>query len=280
MTTPTNTTTVTLDDGTSLAVQQIEPQIGPQIGPGSQPALIWGHGLSSSIESEDALGLIEWSVAAPDHRVIRYDARSHGASDSTDGDDDHRWDRLARDQLALADALGIERYVAAGASMGAATALHAAFTAPDRVDRLVLVIPPTAWETRAEQVALYATIADLVEAGRIDLLLAGVDQSPAPDPFADREDWRQRTKDTLRRSDPVRLARVMRGAGRGDLPSDDELRTIDAPALILAWTGDPGHPVSTAERLVESLPDAELHLASSPEELATWSTIVAAFLDG
>lgn len=263
--------TITLPDATALAVQTI--------GDESLPALIWGHGLTSSIASEDALGLIDWSIAAPGHRVVRYDARSHGESESTDGGDDHRWDRLAADQLALADALGIERYVAAGASMGAATALHAAHVAPERIERLVLVIPPTAWETRAEQTSLYATMADLIDAGRTDVLIAGVDQSPAPDPFADREDWRQRSKDTLRNADPVRLARVMRGAGRGDLPSDRELRTIAVPALILAWTGDPGHPISTAERLVTVLPDARLHVASTADDVTAWSGLVADFIE-
>ena len=38
--------------------------------------------------------------------------------------------------------------------MGAATALHAALELGDRVRTLVLVIPPTGWETRAGQVDL------------------------------------------------------------------------------------------------------------------------------
>ena len=50
--------------------------------------------------------------------------------------------------------------------------------------------------------------------------------------------------------------------------------------LILAWTGDPGHPVSTAEALGELLPDTRLHLASTAEELAGWSGLVGDFLAG
>ena len=246
-------------------------------GDASAPALLWGHGLTSSIDGEDELPMIDWASAAPGHRIVRYDARGHGQSVSTDGELDYRWDRLADDQLALADALGVERYTAAGASMGAATALFAALAAPERIDRLILVIPPTAWETRREQVDLYATMADLVEAGRTDVLVRGVDASPLPDPLDERS--RERQKRTLATADPTRLARVLRGAGLADLPPADEIGRITQPVLILAWTGDTGHPVSTAERLDELLPDSFIRIASDADQLATWSREIAGFLE-
>ncbi|MEM9513914.1 MAG: alpha/beta hydrolase [Actinomycetota bacterium] len=260
--------------GASLASQVTDSSAAPSAGSGH---LIWGHGLTSSMASEDEMPLIDWGLAAPSHRVIRYDARGHGHSESTGGEFDYRWDRLAIDQLALADALDVDRYTAAGASMGAATALFAALAAPERIDRLILVIPPTAWETRREQVDLYATMADLVEEGRTDVLVRGVDASPLPDPLDERA--RDRQKRTLTTTDPTRLARVLRGAGQADLPSPDDIASIRQPALILAWTGDTGHPVSTAERLAELLSESELRVASTADELAAWSPAVADFLD-
>ena len=50
------------------------------------------------------------------------------------------------------------------------------------------------------------------------------------------------------------------------------------PALILAWTGDPTHPVSTAEELAELLPSATLQLATTSEDLATWTDHLVDFL--
>jgi pimeloyl-ACP methyl ester carboxylesterase len=47
--------------------------------------------------------------------------------------------------------------------MGAAVALHAAAQAPERVAGLVLVLPPTAYDTRAAQAADYLAGASLVE---------------------------------------------------------------------------------------------------------------------
>lgn len=264
------TTTVEVN-GISLAVACV--------GGGSELPLIWGHGLSSSMEGEDELPLLDWTTAAPDREVVRYDARSHGTSGATDRPEDHHWSKLADDQLALADALGIDRYLAAGASMGCATALYAALAAPQRIAALVLVIPPTAWETRAEQVALYGAMADVMERGDVETLVAGLDTAPIPDPFAEVDDWRARAERRLRAADLGRLGVVFRGAGLTDLPARERLATIGVPALILAWTGDPGHPVSSARELDRLLPDSRLHLASTAGDLASWTGLVAEFLD-
>jgi pimeloyl-ACP methyl ester carboxylesterase len=181
--------------------------------------------------------------------------------------------------LALADHLGIGPYVAGGASMGCATALHAAVIAPARVRGLVLVIPPTAWETRAAQTGAYAVMADLVEAGDHATLLAGAEASPSPDPFVDDPRWKARFPELLRREDPARLARIFRGAATADLPAPEEVAAIDVPTLILAWTGDPGHPVTTAARLQELIAGSELVVATTSDGLGTWTDRVRQFLD-
>lgn len=245
---------------------------------GEGPDLIWGHGLTSSMASEDELGLLDWSGVRTTHRVLRYDARGHGTSGSTPSADGYSWRALAADQLALADHLGIGPYVAGGASMGCATALHAAVMAPGRVRGLVLAIPPTAWDGRAAQIGVYAAMADLVEAGDHDTLLAGAAASPSPDPFVDDPRWKARFPQLLKSADPERLARIFRGAGTADLPSPDEIAEIAVPTLILAWTGDPGHPVTTAARLQELIDGSELVVATTMAGIGTWSDRMARFL--
>lgn len=245
---------------------------------GDGPDVVWGHGLTSSMASEDELGLFDWAAIRSSNRVLRYDARGHGASGSTPDAHDYSWRSLALDQLALADHLGIAAYVAGGASMGCATALHAAVLAPGRIRGLLLVIPPTAWATRAAQTDSYEVMAALVEAGENSKLLIGAAATPSPDPFADDPRWKQRFTDLLDREDPARLARVFRGAATADLPTPDEVATIDVPTLILAWTGDPGHPASTAARLQELMPHSELALASTPAGLASWTDRARRFL--
>lgn len=247
---------------------------------GAGPDVIWGHGLTSSMVDEDELALVDWNTAGAGHRVLRYDARGHGGSESSSEPADFSWEALAHDQLALADAVGIDRYVAAGASMGAATALHAALIAPDRVRALVLAIPPTGWATRSAQTGLYAAMADLVEAERHAELLAASAEVPPPDPVADEPLWIDRFERKLADTDPVRLAQVFRGAGTADLPPPDAIATIDVPVLVLAWTGDATHPLTTAARLQELMPQTELVVATTRAGLDSWSTRTATFLAG
>lgn len=245
---------------------------------GIGPDLVWGHGLTSSMASEDELGLFDWNHIADAATVLRYDARGHGTSSSTPDLDGYHWRELALDQLALTERLGIDRYVAAGASMGCATALHAAVLVPERIRGLVLVIPPTAWATRAAQAATYTLTADLVERGDHDTLLAGASMTPSPDPFVGDPAWESRFGDLLATVDPVRLARLFRGAAAADLPSEADIAAIGVPTLILAWTGDPGHPASTAGRLQELIGGSELALAATKRGLATWSSRIARFM--
>lgn len=245
---------------------------------GNGPDLVWGHGMSSSMADEDELGFVDWRSLDDQYRILRYDARGHGDTTSTGDLEGYSWGNLARDQLALADALGVERYVAAGASMGAATALHAAVLAPQRIRALILVIPPTGWATRSAQVEMYARMADLIEAGKHAELVAGSRSVPPPDPVAQEPAWRERFERKLAAEDPARLARVFRGAGRADLPSHEAIAAIEAPTLLLGWTGDAGHPLTTAARLQELIPHAELAVATTLGGLNAWSGRIRDFL--
>ena len=249
---------------------------------GSGPAFVWGHGLTSSRERQDQFPLVDWHAVREVADVVRYDARGHGASELVGDLDAYGWDELAVDQLALWDHLGIERAVAGGASMGAATALHLATLAPERVAALVLVIPPTAWESRAGQVELYRQMADVVEGVGVEPLIVAGAALPPPDPFAagpdDVEEWNRRRAEGMRSADPERLARVFRGAATADFPSKEQVAAIACPTLILAWSGDPGHPVSTAHRLDELMGDTTVSIASTPAEFATWTERITGFL--
>jgi 3-oxoadipate enol-lactonase/4-carboxymuconolactone decarboxylase len=72
-----------------------------------------------------------------DHfRVLRYDIRGHGASGVTAGD--YRIEQLAADALALADALGIDRFAFCGVSLGGMIGQWLAANAPQRVTAAVL----------------------------------------------------------------------------------------------------------------------------------------------
>lgn len=245
---------------------------------GRGDSFVFGHGLSQSRAGDDRMGLIRWSNFDAPVNLIRYDARGHGDSGSTPERQGYSWAELALDQLGLADGLGIETYIAGGASMGCGTALHAAVAAPKRIRALVLLIPPTAWETRREQSAMWDKVAGIVEAKGVERVIEGSAKLPPPDPFANSSKWRDIDAENMRAWDPVRLARVFRGSTVADLPPRQAIAAIGVPTLILAWSGDPAHPTTTAEELSELIATSELHIASTADELATWTERVAGFV--
>ncbi len=240
-------------------------------------SVVWAHGLNSSRAGEEPFALIDWSKV-PGLDVLRYDARGHGESGFSTEPSTYSWDNMARDQLELTAALGIDTYVAAGASLGAATALHAAVLDPERIAKMLLVIPPTGWETRAAQADFYSAIADVIDAEGLQPIADGAKNLEVPDPFKESEDWLELRMASILAADPVRMAGRFRGATTANLPDREAVAGIEAPTLILAWSGDPGHPVSSAEELLGLLPNATLEVASTFADLTTWTTKAAQFL--
>ena len=228
---------------------------------------------------EDDLGLFDWSCAGSVAQVVRYDARGHGGCECSHFESRaYRWSALVDDMLR---APGHGPFVAGGASMGAATALYAAVRAPRRVQGLVVVTPPSAWESRLEQAEAYEAAARLVERRGIPGYVKALQTAGQPRilteelPEADNI-WLRH----VRRMDEKVVPSILRGAALSDLPTREELHGVVVPTLILAWADDPAHPVSTAETLAEHMVMSELHVASDLAGVRRWPELVRDFLGG
>lgn len=247
---------------------------------GSGAPFVWTHGFTSSMEAEDALGMSALFRALPGTQLVRYDARGHGRS--APGRDEHAsaWPALASDLLELVARLGLERPIAGGASMGVATSLHAAVRAPRLFAGLVLVMPPTAWATRTAQADIYRGGAALVEAQGVDGYLSALRVAfrARPIPGFD-EAMQEKMLDAMRAKTADELIRLLRGAAASDLPRGDELAKLDLPTLLLPIRDDPGHPVSTAERLAELIPHSELHVLRDAVALASQRDTLLRFFE-
>ena len=238
---------------------------------------VWAHGLTSSMAAERDAGLFDWStIGGLD--VIRYDARGHGRSPAGDGESAYEWSQLAVDLLAVADTEGVSTFVCGGASMGCATSLFVALAAPERVDALVLAIPPTAWETRAAQRDTYLASAGFLEAKGMEAFIEASRQLPAQPAWT--AEGREVRYAHLASVDAAVLATVLRGAARSNLPPRDRVATISCPTLVLAWEDDPGHPMSTAASLHSLIGGSSLVVASSREEVLAWPSVVSSFVAG
>jgi 3-oxoadipate enol-lactonase len=145
---------VITEDGVELQVWVEGPVAGPPI------LLLHSIGCDHAMWRGQA-------EALAGRRVISPDLRGHGASGAPAGE--YGLDRLARDVVAILDALKVERAVVCGLSLGGLIALEMALRAPGRVLGLVLANTSArigsrdAWADRARVVLDegVAAIADL-----------------------------------------------------------------------------------------------------------------------
>lgn len=242
---------------------------------GAGPVAIFAHGLTASRANNPGELLDFTPVVTAGFTLVRYDARGHGRSTGSTDPADYHWSALAGDLLALADAVSPGAPVAAiGNSMGTGTILYAALQAPERFSALVLTAPPTAWQSRAAQREAYLSMAGLLEAGETEKLAALMSRLSQPEIFA--ESTEVPDPDIA----PDLLPVVLRGAAGTDLPAPDDLSRISQPTLVLPWATDPGHPVSTAEQLVASMPNAQLRIGETAADVAAFGRWTADFLVG
>lgn len=131
-------TAVTTGDGVRIAYRFDGEQ--------DKPVLL----LSNSIGTDLTMWDGQVRALTEHFRLLRYDARGHGASDVPSGP--YSLDRLGRDVVELLDALGLERVHVLGLSLGGIVAQWLGIHVPDRVDRLVLsntaayLGPPRQWD--------------------------------------------------------------------------------------------------------------------------------------
>ena len=225
------------------------------------------HGLTSSRQRDRVLGL-DLGRGLSGTRLLRYDARGHGRSTGRAVPEDYRWDHLAEDLLRMLEhVFPGESVHGVGPSMGCGTLLHAIAMAPERFSALTLLAPPTAWATRAAKSADYRAAADLVETGGVSAFVEAGRVAPEPPATTGAPKTQPDVADDL-------LPTLFRGAALTDLPTPAEIAAIRVPTTVMAWTDDPGHPLSTAEQLVELIPGCQLVTAHTREDVLTWPRLL------
>jgi len=196
------------------------------------------------------------------HRVVAYDARGHGASSPAPDAAAYGYAALADDLAAVLDALGIQRAVLAGASMGAHTALRLALARPERVGALALITPSfDPHSPRDEQeLARWDALARGLREGGVEGFVRAYDLDAVP------EAWRETVGRVLRQrlgahEHPLAVADALEAVPRSR-PFDhpDELGAIAVPTVVVASCdeADPGHPLAVGERYAEAIAGARL----------------------
>lgn len=208
------------------------------------------------------------------HRVITYDARGHGDSDPAPAEQSYGYPELIGDLERVVEAeVAAERFLLAGHSMGAHTAVGYALAHPERLSGLVIIGPTYTGEISAETLAYWDGLAAALEGEGIDGFVE----------FLTREgetaaDWREsvarisRERMELHR-DPRELARALRETPASrPFGSIEDLAGLDVPTLVVASNdeADPGHPYAVAELYTSAMPRARMISEDEGQSPLAW----------
>jgi 3-oxoadipate enol-lactonase len=243
-------------------------------GPPEAPLLV----LSNSLGTNLAMWDDQMAALAQRFRVLRYDARGHGASSVTPGP--YTIEELARDALALLDALKARKAHFCGLSMGGMAGMWLAVHAAERIDRLVLadtapqIGTQERWNTRIENVRKrgLAAIADGVLEGWFT------------------KGFRERAPASVARFRAMLTATPAEGyiascAAVRDANQWDTVGHIASPTLVITGTHDASTPPAEGRKLAERVSGAryvELDAAhiSNVEAAERFTAELTGFLNG
>jgi 3-oxoadipate enol-lactonase len=236
---------------------------------GDGPAVVLLHGLTAT-RRYVVMGsrLLERSG----HRLVAYDARGHGRSAPAPDPAAYDHGRLLADLEAVLDALGLERAILAGASMGAHTALRLALSQPQRVAALCLITPSydPSLPRAPEAYAGWDALARGLREGGVEGFVRAYDLEAVP------VAWRETVEKVLRQRLSAHahleaVADALEAVPRSrPFESMGELVGIDIPTVVVASRdeADPGHPLAIGERYAETIPDATLVVETEGSPIA------------
>jgi 3-oxoadipate enol-lactonase/4-carboxymuconolactone decarboxylase len=227
----------------------------------NRPIVVFSHSLGCDHTMWDA----QADALAPHFFVLRYDTRGHGASEAPTGD--YSIEMLAADAFALLEALGIERFVWCGLSLGGMIGQRIAAKAPERVTNLVLANT----SPRMDSAAMETRRRTVLEQGAKAIVDAVMGRFFVPETLA---------------TNPASVAGIRRtflttnSAGYSgccaairDMDNTSLLGSIRCPTLIISGDHDPSTPWSghgevlareIANAHVERLPTAHLSNIERP----------------
>ncbi len=253
---------------------------------GEGPPIVLCHGLTATRRS-----VVHGSRALEraGHVLVSYDARGHGESDPAPEDRGYGYPELVGDlEAVVATTVGEERFVLAGHSMGAHTAVAYALRHPERLGGLVLIGPTYASDASAESLAYWDGLAAALGEGGVDGFVEYIDRNLETDPAWRDSVLRFTRERMLRHRHPQALVEALREVPRSrPFESMAQLESLQVPALIVAShdATDPGHPRHIAEAYAERLPRARLTGEAEGDSPLAWqggrlSREIAAFCTG
>jgi 3-oxoadipate enol-lactonase/4-carboxymuconolactone decarboxylase len=196
-----------------------------------KPVVMLGHSLGTdhSLWDRQAEDLL------PFFRVLRYDVRGHGASESTAGD--YNIEMLSGDALALAEKLGVEKFAWCGLSLGGMIGQWLGANAPEKLTHLVLA--NTSAKFPAPEV-MEARRKAALSTGMRSFVGNAMQRGFLPESLAANPPFAASMRNVLLATDPVGYAGCC--AAIRDLDQLALLEKIHVPTLIIGGDRDISTP--------------------------------------
>jgi 3-oxoadipate enol-lactonase len=244
-------------------------------GPDNAPAVVLHHPLATHLGTWDALT----ATLNKTYRVIRFDARGHGASAAPPGP--YNFETLAADVIAVMDHVGVKKAHFLGLSMGGMIGQYLGILHPARFNSLTLVSTSSA--TPAAGQALWdERIKNSMALGMASVVDGAMQRWVAPAVIGGKPGLVQRLK-TMITDTPAPGYAGWCGAIR-HLNVTDKLSAIKLPTLVVVGALDPATPPAAAEVLHQHIAGSKLvvmpgvsHMLQE-EEPAAFAAIVVPFL--
>ena len=222
------------------------------------PVTVLAHGLTNNRNE-----LAAFTPFVPGTKV-RFDFRGHGRSSSPPAG--YRFGDFARDVDAVASAFGAT--VAVGTSLGAGAIGNLVCRVPDRFERMVWLLPAGLDGPFALAGSYHALAGDLEGTTPEEALEAVLNDPHRAAEFLETP-WRLDLERVLwQHDDPDGLARAIHGVVEDwPIPDREMLREVRVPTLIVCIEGDEVHPAELGRIIASLMPNAELVVYESQDDL-------------
>lgn len=254
-----------------------------EFGFADDPTLLLISGLSTQLlfyEEELCLGFRDRGF-----HVVRFDNRDIGLSTILDDDASYTLSDMAADAIAVLDAVGVDRAIMVGTSLGGMIAQTVAIEYPDRTMALVSVSSttgepdvgmPTAEAYEAITRPAAATVAEQIES---DIQVRSIWASPE---WFDPEAARTYFEAVYARSHTPGSAERQMHAILGAPSRVGELAALQTPTLVVHGDADTLIDVSGGRRTAELIPNAELFEVEGMGHdlpVQVWPALISAVTD-
>jgi 3-oxoadipate enol-lactonase len=228
-------------------------------GPAGAPVVTLSHSLAADLTMWDP----QMKALTARYRVLRYDTRGHGGTDSPVGP--YTLEQLAEDARALLEALGITRTHWIGLSMGGMIGQTLALSSPGLF--LSLGLCDTSSRIPAEAKPVWQERIKTAETQGMEPIVEPTIGRWFTAPFREqRKDVIDPVRQRIRTTNPRGYAGCCAAISQLDLT--DKLPAITLPTLIVVGEEDQGTPVAASQAIQAKIAGSQLEIIKSAAHLS------------